>query len=215
MKKIGILGSGEVGKTLAAGFIKHGYQVMIGTRTSSKLDDWKKQFNQNLSIGSFTETATFGEIVILAIKGLNAKEAIQKAGIQNLKGKTVIDATNPIADAPPINGVIKFYTNLDKSFMEELQSEFPSLNFVKAFNSVGSPFMVNPDFGGIKPTMPICGNNEGSRAEVSHILELFGWEVVDMGMAEAARAIEPLCMLWCIPGFRENKWSHAFKLLRK
>jgi len=215
MKKIGILGSGDVGKTLAAGFIKNGYQVMIGTRTSSKLDDWKKQFSQNLIVGTFAETSAFGEIVILAIKGLNAKEAIKTAGLQNLSGKTVIDATNPIANEAPVNGVLKFYTNLDKSLMEDLHAEFPSINFVKAFNSVGSPFMVNPDFGGIKPTMPICGNNADAKAEVTKILELFGWEVIDMGMDEAARAIEPLCMLWCIPGLRENKWAHAFKLLRK
>jgi 8-hydroxy-5-deazaflavin:NADPH oxidoreductase len=215
MKKIGIIGSGEVGKTLAAGFIMYGHHVMIGTRTSSKLEEWKKQFKDNLRVGSFSETAAFGEILVLATKGTIASETLKLAGIENLAGKTIIDATNPIADAPPVNGVIKFFTTLDSSLLEKFQTEFPKANFVKAFNSVGSPFMVNPEFGGIKPSMPICGNNSEAREEVRKILELFGWEVIDMGMAEAARAIEPLCMLWCIPGFRENKWSHAFKLLQK
>jgi predicted dinucleotide-binding enzyme len=97
--------------------------------------------------------------------------------------------------------------------MEELQSAFPDANFVKAFNSVGNVFMVNPKFES-KPTMFICGNNAGAKKEVIHILDLFGWETADMGAAEAARAIEPLCILWCIPGFLENKWTHAFKLLK-
>ena len=96
-----------------------------------------------------------------------------------------------------------------------LESEFPKANFVKAFNSIGSAFMVNPDFKGQKPTMFICGNDEEAKKEVSQILDLFGFEVEDMGKVEAARAIEPLCMLWCIPGFLKNEWTHAFKLLKK
>lgn len=215
MKKIGILGSGEVAKTLGNGFLKHGYQVMLGTRTSSKLDDWKKLAGSNARVGSFAEAAAFGEIVVLATKGSAAKESLNIAGIANISGKIIIDTTNPIADLPPVNGVLRFFTNLEKSFMEDLQIAFPEAKFVKAFNSIGSPFMVNPDFGGIKPTMCICGNDEKSKSEVKTIVELFGFEVEDMGHVEAARAIEPLCMLWCIPGLRENKWAHAFKLLKK
>ena len=75
--------------------------------------------------------------------------------------------------------------------------------------------MVNPDFGTEKPTMFICGNDPEAKSEVSEICTLFGFETEDMGAVEAARAIEPLCMLWCIPGFRENKWSHAFRLLKR
>jgi len=99
--------------------------------------------------------------------------------------------------------------------MEELQSAFPEANFVKAFNSIGSALMVNPNFGRIKPTMFICGNNAGAKSQAVEILDKFGFEVEDMGGAEAARAIEPLCILWCIPGFLRNQWSHAFKLLKK
>ena len=97
--------------------------------------------------------------------------------------------------------------------MERLQNLIPDANFVKVFNSVGAPFMVNPPFHPM-PTMFICGNNESAKLEAVKILEKFGWEVEDMGKAEAARAIEPLCILWCIPGLRENRWTHAFKLLK-
>ena len=151
--------------------------------------------------------------MVLAVKGTAAEQALHAAGAANLAGKPVIDATNPIADAPPSNGVLKFFTSLDESLMERLQGEFADVHFVKAFNSVGNACMVNPQFKGGKPSMFICGNDETAKKIVSGILDQFGWETVDMGKAEAARAIEPLCMLWCIPGFLRNDWLHAFKLL--
>ncbi|MFM1874648.1 MAG: hypothetical protein RL266_385 [Bacteroidota bacterium] len=213
MKKIGILGSGAVAKTLGSGFLKHGYAVMLGTRNADKLEEWKFA-NQGAQIGSFEETAAFADIVVLAVKGTAAKSALELAGADNLNGMIVIDTTNPI-DGAPTNGVLNFFTEQNKSLMEQLQSAFPKARFVKSWNSIGSAFMVNPDFGGKKPAMFICGNDDAARKEVSAILVQFGFEVEDMGMAEAARAIEPLCMLWCIPGFREGRWSHAFRLLKK
>ena len=212
MKKIGILGSGVVGTTLADGFLKYGFQVFIGTRTVSRLDDWMSE-RENVLSGSFADAAEFGDILVLAVKGSKAEDALSMAGAASLDGKTIIDATNPISDAPPDHGVLKFFTSLDRSLMEELQAKFPGANFVKAFNSVGNASMVNPKLESI-PTMFICGNNENAKAEVRAILDLFGWEIEDMGTAEAARAIEPLCILWCIPGFLENRWTHAFKLLK-
>ncbi len=210
--KIGILGSGDVGKALASGFLKHGHEVMMGTRTASQLSDWSKQ-NPKGKVGSFADTAKFAEVVVLAVKGTVASEALQAAGAANLANKTVIDACNPIADTPPTNGVVKFFTNLDESLMERLQREFPAARFVKAYNSVGNRLMINPQFKGGKPTMFICGNDESAKQIVSGINDQFGWETADMGKAEAARAIEPLCMLWLVPGFLRNQWSHAFKLL--
>jgi predicted dinucleotide-binding enzyme len=210
---VGILGSGDVGKALAAGFLKHGHRVMMGTRTSDKLADWAKQ-NPRATLGDFSDTAKFGELVVLAVKGTVAMDALRAAGAANLAGKPVMDATNPIADAPPVNGVITFFTNLDESLMERLQREFANAHFVKAFNSVGNPLMVNPHFPGGKPTMFICGNNDAAKQKVRGILDQFGWETADMGKVESARAIEPLCMLWLIPGFLRNEWTHAFKLLQ-
>jgi predicted dinucleotide-binding enzyme len=210
--KVGVLGSGDVAKVLAGGFLKHGHDVMMGTRTSSKLADWAKQ-NPRGNVGGFAEAAKFGELVVLAVKGAVALDALRAAGAANLAGKPVLDATNPIADAPPVNGVVRFFTNLDDSLMERLQRTFAEARFVKAFNSVGNPLMVNPQFKGGKPTMFICGNDEAAKRTVRGILDQFGWETADMGKAEAARAIEPLCMLWLIPGFLRNEWLHAFKLL--
>jgi len=210
--KIGIIGSGDVAKSLAGGFLKHGHEVKLGTRAADKLADWAKQ-NPKAGVASVSDTAKFGEVVVLAVKGTAAANALRGAGADHLAGKLVIDATNPIADEPPNNGVLKFFTNHDESLMEKLQKEFKSARFVKAFNSVGSGSMVNPQFKGGKPTMFICGNDDEAKKTVAKILDQFGWEVADMGKAEAARAIEPLCMLWCIPGFLRNEWVHAFKLL--
>lgn len=214
MKKIGILGSGIVGQVLASGFLKHGYEVMIGTRDQEKLNDWKQK-NTSGQIGSFSDTAAFGDIIVLAAKGTVASEVLNMAGADHLKGKVIIDATNPIEAAPPQNGVLKFFTDINESLMERLQKQFPESRFVKSFSCVGNAYMVNPDFGGVKPTMFMCGNDDQAKQEVKIILEKFGWEYEDMGMAESARAIEPLCMLWCIPGIREGRWTHAFKLLKK
>jgi predicted dinucleotide-binding enzyme len=210
---IGIIGSGDVAQTLGGGFAKHGHAVMLGTRDPAKLADWAKTVPK-ARIGSFAETARFGEVVVLAVKGSVVSEALRAGGADNLGGKVVIDATNPIADAPPVNGVLSFTTTLNDSMMERLQREFPRARFVKAFNSVGSACMVNPRFSGGKPTMFICGNDEAAKKTVTGLLDQFGWETADMGKVEAARAIEPLAILWCIPGFLQDDWVHAFKLLR-
>ena len=151
---------------------------------------------------------------MLAVKGTVAAEALRGSGATNLTGKVVIDTTNPIAEAPPVNGVLKYTTNLDESMMERLQREFPAVHFVKAFNSIGSELMVNPELKGGPPTMFYCGDDEAAKARVSAIIEQFGWEPADMGKAESARALEPLCILWCLPGFLNNDWTRAFKVLR-
>jgi len=214
MKKIGIIGSGSVGQSLATGLLKYGFEVMIGSRDLSKLAEWKASSGRSGFVGSFEETASFGEIVVLATKGSAAIDALLLAGEANLAGKIIIDTTNPISDVAPENGVLQFFTELNSSLMEQLQTRFPGVRFVKAFNSIGSSLMINPDFRGVKPTMFICGNDQQAKGEVAEICFMFGFEPEDMGACEAARAIEPLCMLWCIPGFRENRWRHAFKLLK-
>jgi hypothetical protein len=217
--RVGVLGSGPVGGALADGFLAHGYEVMRGSRDPAKLGDWlegwKDKADGKASTGTFDETAAFGDIVVLAVKGAAAETAIALAGPSHPEGKVVIDTTNPISDAPPTSGVLHFFTSLEESLMERLQRAVPGARFVKAFSIVGNPFMVDPDFGGLKPSMFICGNDDAAKATVRGILEEFSWEVEDMGAAEAARAIEPVCILWCIPGFLRNEWSHAFKLLKK
>ena len=211
-KKIGIIGSGMVAQTLGTGLLTLGYDVMLGSRDTKKLSDWQSK-NPNAKLGNFDQAAAFGDIIILAVKG-TAVEAVVKSVASSLAGKTVVDTNNPFADAPPTNGVLKFFTTLDESLMERLQKQAPQANFVKAFNTVGAHLMLNPNFPGGKPTMCICGNNDASKKEVSEILNLFDWEVEDMGSIEASRAIEPLSMLWAIPGLLHNQWAHAFKLLK-
>jgi predicted dinucleotide-binding enzyme len=143
-------------------------------------------------------------------------DVIKTAGIQNFSNKVVIDATNPIDHTrPPVNGVLPYFTTTNESLMEQLQKLLPEAKLVKAFNCVGNAFMYKPDFGGQVPTMFICGNDEDAKKTVTAILDAFGWETADMGKAESARAIEALCMLWCIPGILNNQWTHAFKLLKK
>ncbi|MBD3162539.1 MAG: DNA-binding protein [Candidatus Eisenbacteria bacterium] len=212
--KIGVLGSGVVGQTLASGLIAHGHQVTIGTREPAKLKDWSEAHPKAV-VAEVADTAKAGELIVLAVKGTAALAALKDAGEENLSGKVVMDATNPIANQPPESGVLKYFTSLDDSLLERLQRKYPNAKFVKAFNSVGSALMVNPKVPGGKPTMFICGNDESAKKAVGELVDQLGWETADMGTAEAARAIEPLAMLWCIPGFLHNQWTHAFKLIQQ
>jgi 8-hydroxy-5-deazaflavin:NADPH oxidoreductase len=212
--KVGIIGSGVVGQTLAVGFVKHGHGVEIGTRDATKLKDWSAK-NPGVKVKSSADAAAFGDVVVLAVAGEAALEALKQAGAAAIAGKTVIDACNPIGGGPPVNGVLSFFTPQNESLMEQLQKAYPAAHLVKAFNSVGNGQMVNPQFPGGRPTMFICGNDANSKRVVRQILDQFSWDTEDMGAVEAARAIEPLCKLWCIPGIGKNDWSpHAFKLLR-
>ncbi len=215
--KAGIIGSGAVGQTLAKAFQSEGYEVMLGTRDIAKPE--VVQFgkdNLGIKAGTFKDVAIFGDLLVFAVSGDGAEEAIKESGIDNLSGKTIIDATNPISKEAPDKGVLKFFTDINFSLMEVLQQLAPEAKLVKAFNSVGNTLMYKPDFGDIKPTMFIAGNDSEAKQQVSEILNRFGWETEDMGGAEAARAIEPLAILWCIPGFTKNQWTgHAFKLLKK
>jgi hypothetical protein len=211
--RIGVLGTGVVARVLADGFLKHGHDVTLGTRDPGKLTDWRKQ-HPNARVGTGADAASAAEVLVLAVKGTAASEALRLAGAPNLDGKIIIDTTNPIADAPPDRGVLRFFTSLDDALMERLQREYPSARFVKAFNSVGNALMVNPVLKGGPPTMFICGNDQDAKRIVTQLLDQFGWETSDLGSVEAARAIEPLCILWCIPGFLHNEWAHAYKVLR-
>jgi predicted dinucleotide-binding enzyme len=213
MKKIAILGSGQVGDALAKGFLSFGYAVMRGTREPAKLDKWKQEAQGDARIGSVADAAAWGEIIVLCVKGTAAEATIDLAGAANLAGKTILDATNPISDEPPDNGVLRYFTGPNESLMERLQRKAPDARFVKAFSSVGNAFMVNPPFQP-KATMFICGNHADAKREATEILTQFGWETADMGGVEAARPIEALCQLWCAPGFIHQEWTHAFKYLK-
>lgn len=215
--KIGLLGSGAVGQTLGAGFLKHNHQVMMGTRDPHKPDVQKwLSATPGAKAGTFAEAAAFGEMLVLATVGEAAEHALQLAEPKNLKGKTILDATNPIShNEAPEGGVLKFFTGPNESLAERLQKKFPEARVVKAFNSVGADRMVNPQYEQGMPTMFYCGDDASAKSEAAKVITLFGWEPFDCGGLVAARAIEPLSMLWCIPGFLRNQWTHAFKVLTR
>jgi predicted dinucleotide-binding enzyme len=212
--KIGILGSGAVGKTLGAGFLQHGYAVMLGTRDPQKpeVQQWLHA-TPGAAAGTFEQAAQFGELVVLATLGRAAEAAISLAGVENFTGKTVMDTTNPIADAAPVGGILSYFTGPNESLGERIQAMLPKAHVVKAFNSVGAARMVNPSYQQGTPTMFLCGDNAAAKQTVSKIIEQFGWQPYDCGGIVASRAVEPLCMLWCSRGFQHNRWDHAFALL--
>lgn len=214
--KIGIIGSAAVGQALAKGFHNEGHEVVLGTRNPAKkeLDDFKSK-HPAITVANFENTAQGAQLLVLATAGSVVEEAIRMAGIHNFTDKPVIDTTNPIDAQPPLNGVLKYFTDINGSLLERIQQIIPDAKLVKAFNSVGNAVMYKPKFEEGTPTMFICGNDEGAKKTVTKLLDSFGWDTEDMGKVEAARAIEPLCMLWCIPGFLQNHWTHAFKLLKK
>jgi predicted dinucleotide-binding enzyme len=212
--RIGVVGSATVGKTLALGFKKHGHDVRIASRSPEKLSAFSAK--EDIPSSTPRDAAAWAEVIVLAVKGDAAEAALNEAGPENLAGKPVIDTTNPIANEPPEDGVIRVFTSPNDSLMERLQRSYPDAHFVKAFNSIGAALMINPDFKGVKPTMFFCGDDGDAKRVATALIEQLGWEPADMGTAKAARAIEPLCQLWCIPGFRNNDWaSHAFHVLRR
>ena len=212
--KIGILGTGDVGRALGKGFVERGDQVMIGSRdpNSDKLNDWKKANGASARTGSFADAAKFGEIIVLATLWSGTESALNLAGKENLKGKVVIDCTNPLVFGPTGPQLALGHTD---SGGEQIQRWIPDAKVVKAFNIVGNPDMVKPDFPGGPPDMWIAGNDADAKTTVTKILSDFGWPVIDTGGIEGARLLEPLCILWVNYGARYGTWRHAFKLLRK
>jgi 8-hydroxy-5-deazaflavin:NADPH oxidoreductase len=208
--RIGILGSGDVAKALAIGFLARADEVMLGTRDAAKLAEWREN-HPGARSGSFAETAAFGDIVVLATFGTATISAIEQAGPQNFKGKVVIDATNPLRfDEKGPHLAIGF----DDSLGERVQRALPEARVVKAFNTVGNQYFVDPQFVGGPPSMFIAGNDDAAKLDVATILRSFGWESIDLGGIESSRYLEPMCMAWLAYGKRTGTWHHAFKLLR-
>ncbi|HLX13293.1 MAG TPA: NAD(P)-binding domain-containing protein [Bacteroidota bacterium] len=211
---IGILGSGDVGRALGKGFLKYGHAVKIGSRDpkSDKLKEWLAK-NPKGTSGTFTETAAFGELLVLATKWSGTEEALMLSDLRNFAGKTVIDCTNPLIVTPGQPPSLALgHTD---SGGEQVQRWLPNSNVVKAFNIVGSAHMVNPDFPGGPPDMFICGNDATAKSKVTEILTAFGWNTTDLGGIEGARLLEPMCILWVLYGMKHQSWNHAFKMLKK
>ncbi len=213
--KIGILGTGVVGEALGTAFISEGHEVRMGSRDANneKAKAWAKQAGSRASIGTFSDAAKFGEIVALATVWEGTENALRLAGPDNLAGKVLIDATNPILMKP--NAPLGLAVGHSDSGGESVQRWAPKARVVKAFNTVGSAHMYKPQFPGGPPDMFIAGNDAAAKKTVTGILTSFGWGTVDVGGIEGARLLEPMCVLWVGYALRTNTWNHAFKLLRK
>jgi predicted dinucleotide-binding enzyme len=208
--KIGILGSGQVGQTLARGLKDAGHDVRIGSRDGKKLATFTKE--SGIAEATFADVASFAEVVVFAVKG-DAAEGLAKEHARALSGKVVLDTTNPISGAPE-NGMLPYFTATNESLIERVQRAVPDAKIVKWFNSCGSAMMVKPKVQGGTPSMFICGNDAGAKATAGKLAEELGWKVEDVGPAVLGHALEALCQLWCAPGFLKNDWMHAFAVLR-
>jgi predicted dinucleotide-binding enzyme len=209
--RIGVLGSGDVGRALAKGFIALGHEVKIGSRDPDKLSDWAAAAGERASTGTFEEAARFGDILVLATLGVATLDAIRMAGVQHFAGKVVIDTTNPLdfsGGIPP-----RLSVGHTDSLGEQVQRTIPGARVVKAFNTVGNAHMVNPQFPGGPPDMFIGGDDEDAKQIVSQICNHFGWGVIDLGGIEVSRYLEPMCLVWVLHGARSGSWNHAFKFL--
>lgn len=211
--KVGILGSGDVGRALAAGFLSVGHEVKIGSRDPGKLAEWIKSKGGSVTSGSFADAARFGDLIVLATLGTGTQSALEMAGAGNFDGKVVIDTTNPLdfsKGMPP-----RLYVGTTDSLGEQVQRWLPGAHVVKAFNTVGNALMVNPQLPGGPPDMFIAGNDDGAKKTVEQVCAAFGWGVIDLGGIDASRYLEPMCVAWVLHGFRTNSWTHAFKMLHK
>ncbi len=210
--KVGILGSGDVGKTLGKGFISRGHEVKIGSRDPKKLEAWVKENGAKASSGSFADAAKFGELLVFAGLGSAAEEIFAQAGKESFEGKVVIDASNPLKNEP--GKMPTLYVGHTDSLGEQIQRMLPKSHVVKAFNIVGNAYMVDPKFVGGPPDMMIGGDDKGAKEKVSEILKSFGWNVVDLGGISASRYLEPMCIAWVHVGILSGKWNHAYKFVR-
>jgi 8-hydroxy-5-deazaflavin:NADPH oxidoreductase len=210
--KIGVLGSGPAGQTLAAGFLDKAHPVMISSREPAKLDGWLRNAGQAGQVGTFAEAAQFGEVVVLSVLGRAAEEVIRLAGVDNFTDKIVIDASDPLDFSSGRPGL---FVGTTDSLGERIQRLIPNANVVKGLNVVQADVMINPSLTGDEPDMFIAGENDEAKQTVSQLLAEFGWPVIDMGGIESARWLEALSLAWVVYSHRTGKTHHAFKLVGK
>jgi 8-hydroxy-5-deazaflavin:NADPH oxidoreductase len=213
--RVGVLGTGEVGRRLAAGFGGRGHEVMIGSRDPGKpeLREWLSGDGTGIRAGTFEQAALHGELLVLGVLGDAAEAAIAEAGEENFSGKVVIDAMNPLdfsAGFPP-----RLSITGQESLGERVQRALPDAKVVKAFNTIGNPYFVDPSFSEGQPTMLIAGDDEGAKRTVGDLLADFGWsDVIDLGGIDSSRELEAICIAWVKIGGARGAWDHGFKLLR-
>jgi predicted dinucleotide-binding enzyme len=209
---IGILGSGSAAQTLGLGFLAAGHQVMLGTRDPGKLDLWRGGASPGGRVGHFEDAAHFGQVVILSVLGSAAEDVIRLAGVENLAGKVLIDASDPLDFSSGRPGL---FVGTTDSLGERIQRLAPEARVVKALNTVVAEVMIDPTLTGGEPDMFIAGDDATAKQVVTGLLEDFGWPVIDMGGIESARWLEALSLAWVVYSHRTGRTRHAFKLVGK
>jgi len=214
--KIGVLGTGDVGRVLAAGFAARGHEVKLGSRDAKnpKVVEWAEKNGANASAGAFADAAKFADVIIVATLWTGTKNAIEMAGIDSFAGKVVIDTTNPLDFSKGMPPTLSVGTT--DSAGEQIQRMLPEAHVVKCFNTIGNPHMVEPSFPDGKPAMFICGDDEGAKKTVSDLCTELGWPgAVDVGGIIASRYIEPMAMVWISLYSKTGNGDHALALLHK
>jgi len=198
--KIAILGTGMVGNALGTKLVQIGHQIMMGSRTanSDAGQEWLRLVCGKARIGTFTDAAAFGEIILDCTNGANSLAALHQAGAANLRGKILVQISNPLdfsKGMPPTLTVC----NTD-SLGEQIQREFPDTRVVKALNTVNCDVMVQPSLVPGGHDLIICGNDAGAKREVTaRLVEWFGWKkenIIDLGDITASRGTEMYLALW-------------------
>lgn len=210
--KAGVLGSGDVAKALARGFLELGHSVRLGAREADnpKTTAWAKEAGAQASAGTFSQAAQFGDVVVLATLGVATENAIRVAGPENFEGKLVLDATNPLEGTPP-----RLVGQPGSSAGENHQRLLPRARVVKAFNTVGNALFFRPKLPGGPPSMFICGDDDQAKQQAAALCTDFGWDPVDVGTIAASHYLEAMCLVWVLSAMKAGNWSQAFKLLRK
>ncbi|MFC7204818.1 NADPH-dependent F420 reductase [Haloferax namakaokahaiae] len=210
--RIGILGSGDVGRALGRGFARHGWDVMLGTRSPDALEQWADETTGTVSVGTFDEAASHGDIVVLAVLGEAAEAVVDMAGPENFEGKLVLDATNPLEFS---EGEAHLLYGGTDSLGERIQARIPDASVVKCFNTVTNSQMIDPEFDAETPPMLICGDDPWAKERTEEMLVELGWPgAMDVGDIKSARYLEAIVPLWVRVGSNLGTWSHAFKAVQ-
>ena len=195
--RIGILGTGGVGQTIATGLVQHGHEVRLGARsaTNDKAAGWAAKNGAAASHGTFADAASFGEIVFNCTSGMASLEALKLAGAANLDGKPLVDVANPLdfsKGMPPTLSVCN-----TTSLAEQIQAAFPGARVVKTLNTMNAQIMVNPSMVPGEHDVFVGGNDADAKARVSELLRSFGWKnIIDLGDITSARGTEMILPLW-------------------
>lgn len=211
--RFAVLGSGQVGRSLGSGLVRHGHDVVMGSRDpqAEQVRAWRSDAGSRATAASHAEAAQQCEVAVLALAWSGAESALQLAGADNLAGKVVIDVTNPLGAGPQGPQLVIGHTD---SGGEQVQRWLPGSRVVKTWNTVNHAHMIDPRIPGGPGDMFYCGDDLDAKTFVADLLDQCGWPSIDVGGIDGARMLEPMVMLWVRYAMAHGTSDHAFKLLR-